>query len=244
MAGLYNLEMPLNTDVETFLAENVVGRTFYVTYYEPVDGLAGETISITREMLDASAVNGAQAGVYAIRLTYGLPGQEAYTCTIDVSVSADLAGKEPVAVYYLDENAASMLETEQVELYEGNVLVFGSMQASYTEEEDLLRFAFMGGEVIFQKTVGEDRTVLSAYIPNGEGVQYSAEYMGMMIIAYEEENIFVLANYVAGGEPAPVMSCTGERNDSGYWVIIGQAFELIPPEEPGGIGTATVVMVD
>ena len=89
----------------------------------------------------------------------------------------------------------------------------------------------------------EDRTVLSAYIPDGEGVQYSAEYMGMMIIAYEEENIFVLANYVAGGEPAPVMSCTGEQNDSGYWVIIGQAFELIPPEEPGGIGTA-VVMVD
>ena len=41
-----------------------------------------------------------------------------------------------------------------------------------------------------------------------------------------------------------MMSCTGERNDSGYWVIIGQAFELIPPEEPGGIGTATVVMVD
>ena len=244
LAGLYNLEMPLNTDVETFLAENVVGRTFYVTYYEPVDGLAGETISITREMLDASAVNGEQTGMYAIRLTYGLPGQEAYTCTINVSVSADLAGKEPIAIYYLDENAAKMLGSEQVELYEGNVLVIGSMQAAYTEEGDLLRFAFMGSEVIFRKTVEEDRTVLSAYIPNGEGVQYSAEYMGMMITAYEEENIFVLANYVAGGEPAPVMSCTGERNDSGYWVIIGQAFELIPPEEPGGIGTATAVMVD
>ena len=235
--NIYNLEIPLNADLEAFLAEYVVGQTLYVSYYEPIDGAADETVSITRDMLDASNIDTSLAGGCLLTIEYGLPGQEKFAAGIYLTVTADLTEQEPIAVYYFDENAAMILGIDRVELYEGNVLVIDGEQSAYTEDENTLRFWYMGDDVVFQKTTEADTTILSAYIPAGEGAQYLVEEVGLLIIAYEEESMFVLAQCFPEQEPILVLTCVGEQNESGYWVIAGMPFELIPGEN-GGMGTA------
>ena len=50
-------EILVGRDIEEYLTENVIGKELWVHYYEPVDGMGEDRITITRDMIDVSGAH-------------------------------------------------------------------------------------------------------------------------------------------------------------------------------------------
>ncbi len=84
-------EILVGRDIEEYLTENVIGKELWVHYYEPVDGMGEDRITITRDMIDVSGVDISAPGSGEIVISYALPGQQAKTYTFNITVNIDMS---------------------------------------------------------------------------------------------------------------------------------------------------------
>lgn len=93
---IYNFNdpiIPLGADVGEIIAELLVGKEAYASYYMMIDENWGENFTVTADMIDWSQVDGEVEGFYYITLTY-----KGYVKEIEVIIMG-MAEGDPIAIY-------------------------------------------------------------------------------------------------------------------------------------------------
>ena len=252
--GDFSHELYVGSDIDVYLTENIIGKELWVNYYEPVEGMWEAQIEITRDMIDASGVDVSAPGSGEIVISYALPGQQAKTYTISVTVNIDMSSAEPLASYKLDGQSlvyiVSTLGITNIDCYNNGYgyVTQGEQQviAAYTIEDNIIKvdMPYMGITVL---QINEDAKMLEFYDPQ---IEITAE--NTYIYSYGANSMLftisgntVLMN-MATGEPIeenrmPIAVFEiDESFDGVHLTVAGGTYELTPGTDDS-FGTAVIL---
>ena len=233
-----------------YLTENVIGKELWVNYYEPVDGMGEAQITITRDMIDASGVDVSAPGSGEIVISYALPGQQAKTYTISVTVNIDMSSAVVVDEYKMGGAAANIYTG--LTCYDNG---YAYLRSAYGSESDMFVeyktdgqtvtvYSEYMGTMLFSVSVESE---LTAYIP-AEPIANDNIYIENTKFAFGiAENYVVMYMHMGDvqsiGDLMPVLTFRLEAAPEipGTLEIAGGIFELTPGVD-GAFGTATMQM--
>ncbi len=159
--GDFSHELYVGSDIYVYLTENIIGKELWVNYYEPVDGMGEAQITITRDMIDASGVDVSAPGSGEIVISYALPGQQAKTYTISVTVNIDMSSAVVVDEYKMGGAAAN--------IYTGLT-------------------CYDNGYAYLRSAYGSESDMFVEYETDGQTVTVYSEYMGTMLFSVSVES--------------------------------------------------------
>ena len=241
-------EILVGRDIEEYLTENVIGKELWVHYYEPVDGMGEDRITITRDMIDVSGVDISAPGSGEIVISYALPGQQAKTYTFNITVNIDMSS------YKLDDQSlvfiVNTLGITNIDCYNNgySYVTQGEQQviAAYTIDGNIIKvdMPYMGITVL---QINEDTKMLEFYDPQLE-ITPENTYIyseGGQTMLFTISGNTVLMN-MATGEPIeenlmPVAVFEiDESFDGVHLTVAGGTYELTPGTD-GSFGTAVIL---
>ena len=243
-------EILVGRDIEEYLTENVIGKELWVHYYEPVDGMGEDRITITRDMIDVSGVDISAPGSGEIVISYALPGQQAKTYTISVTVNIDMSSAVVVDEYKMGGAAANIYTG--LTCYDNG---YAYLRSAYGSESDMFVeyetdgqtvtvYSEYMGTMLFSVSVESE---LTAYIP-AEPIANDNIYIENTKFAFGiAENYVVMYMHMGDvqsiGDLMPVLTFRLEAAPEipGTLEIAGGIFELTPGVD-GAFGTATMQM--
>ena len=247
-------EILVGRDIEEYLTENVIGKELWVHYYEPVDGMGEDRITITRDMIDVSGVDISAPGSGEIVISYALPGQQAKTYTFNITVNIDMSTAELLASYKLDDQSlvfiVNTLGITNIDCYNNgySYVTQGEQQviAAYTIDGNIIKvdMPYMGITVL---QINEDTKMLEFYDPQLE-ITPENTYIyseGGQTMLFTISGNTVLMN-MATGEPIeenlmPVAVFEiDESFDGVHLTVAGGTYELTPGTD-GSFGTAVIL---
>ncbi len=248
--GDFSHELYVGSDIEVYLTENIIGKELWVNYYEPVDGMGEAQITITRDMIDASGVDVSAPGSGEIVISYALPGQQAKTYTISVTVNIDMSSAVVVDEYKMGGAAANIYTG--LTCYDNG---YAYLRSAYGSESDMFVeyetdgqtvtvYSEYMGTMLFSVSVESE---LTAYIP-AEPIANDNIYIENTKFAFGiAENYVVMYMHMGDvqsiGDLMPVLTFRLEAAPEipGTLEIAGGIFELTPGVD-GAFGTATMQM--
>ena len=248
--GDFSHELYVGSDIEVYLTENVIGKELWVNYYEPVNDKWDDQIVITREMIDASGVDVSAPGSGEIVISYALPGQQAKTYTISVTVNIDMSSAVVVDEYKMGGAAANIYTG--LTCYDNG---YTYLRSAYGSESDMFVeyetdgqtvtvYSEYMGTMLFSVSVESE---LTAYIP-AEPIANDNIYIENTKFAFGiAENYVVMYMHMGDvqsiGDLMPVLTFRLEAAPEipGTLEIAGGIFELTPGVD-GAFGTATMQM--
>ena len=247
-------EILVGSDIEEYLTENVIGKELWVHYYEPVDGMGEDRITITRDMIDVSGVDISAPGSGEIVISYALPGQQAKTYTFNITVNIDMSTAKLLASYKLNDQSlvfiVSTLQITNIDCYDNGYgyVTQGEQQviAAYTIEGNIIKvdMPYMGITVL---QINKDAGMLEFYDPQLE-ITHENTYIyseGGQMMLFTISGNTVLIN-MATGEPIeenlmPVAVFEiDESFDGVHLTVAGGTYELTPGTD-GSFGTAVIL---
>ena len=248
--GDFSHELYVGSDIEVYLTENIIGKELWVNYYEPVEGMWEAQIEITRDMIDASGVDVSAPGSGEIVISYALPGQQAKTYTISVTVNIDMSSAVVVDEYKMGGAAANIYTG--LTCYDNG---YAYLRSAYGSESDMFVeyetdgqtvtvYSEYMGTMLFSVSVESE---LTAYIP-AEPIANDNIYIENTKFAFGiAENYVVMYMHMGDvqsiGDLMPVLTFRLEAAPEipGTLEIAGGIFELTPGVD-GAFGTATMQM--
>ena len=160
---------------DTDYLSDIIGKTMYVNFYEPVDGYDYKQISITAENLDTTNFNINKLGYQEITLKY-----EDYEEAYGFAVEPNLLGVNLTRTYTATDPMFTNFYGQTFEIYENGVAkITSSYGYHHYSEYDLAEIANgffviedenMGGESYFKvETNAGDSTIgtIGYYVPDG-----------------------------------------------------------------------------
>ena len=250
-AELGSMTAKEGTDIEQFLAESVLGRSFYL-YFS--DGTV-QTLCITRDMVSLKA----ESNVFEMAYQYELyvcaeyDGQS-YICNMYISVLPDMTGVKIVGEYVVDPALTGSPEEWKVVLYENgfaDLMMDGAVLGSieYTLDDGVI--SLMGNGMTVLLTVNE-AGLLTSYIPDADviGTYYYYDTMFEVYGDYQGPGAYLCVVTMMGDGGMPVrltgmawldldkcmFSCSLMDGMTLYFDENGNLTEKIPGEDSGENG--------
>ncbi|MBQ7315122.1 MAG: hypothetical protein IJW83_03860, partial [Clostridia bacterium] len=122
----------VGTDIETFLASSVIGKTLYVDC-----SLSGRhEITITQDMLSYADLDLSVIGTTYLSLNYSLEGIGNSSMGIRISVTPDLTDAKAYGPYVFDESFADMTGWTDITVYDNGYFAIDGEFMTYTSFED------------------------------------------------------------------------------------------------------------
>ena len=193
-AGVYIDEaISAGTSLEEFLAENIVGKNLYVSYYEEVGGMFDGIFEIEREWINTDLIevdgdgNIISIGRVYVTVFYKIEGQEASVgadiyfsiepdmssatllgsyCLCGTTVDLDMSSFDSFAIY---DNGVAIIEPGDYEVF--TTCRLGDGVAIIDYEGDSYVFA-LTSEAYGEMMPGYYKATV--YAPTGEGVAYAS----------------------------------------------------------------------